>query len=88
MHDGLLELTLLGHRCNCFGPVHLPDPICHWLGPNCWRTKDALWTKSYRLKQLGLLSTPQRGKMKIESGQLFRQLKSPKTCRPERAERV
>ena len=53
-----LELTLLGNRHNCFGAVHLADPIYRWLGPDSWRTKDELWTESYRLKPLGILSAP------------------------------
>ena len=53
-----LELTLLGNRYNCFGPVHLADPKFRWLGPNSWRTKGSAWTESYRLKPLGILSAP------------------------------
>ncbi len=53
-----LEIKLLGHRWNCFGPVHLADPQFRWLGPNCWHTEGAGWTESYRLKPLGLLSAP------------------------------
>lgn len=56
--DGILNVKLLGHRWNCFGPVHLADPKYSWLGPDCWRTKDAEWTESYRLKPLGILSAP------------------------------
>ena len=53
-----LELTLLGHRFNCFGPVHLADPIYPWQGPESWRTRDVLWTESYRLKELGIMTAP------------------------------
>ena len=56
--ESALEVTLLGHKWNCFGPVHLADPQYHWLGPNCWRTQGAEWTESYRLKPLGILSAP------------------------------
>lgn len=52
-----LELTLLGHRANSFGPVHLADPTYRYLGPNCWRTQGAEWTESYRFKPLGILSS-------------------------------
>jgi len=54
----ILKLTLLGNRHNCFGAVHLADPIYRWLGPDSWRTKGQLWTESYRLKPLGILSAP------------------------------
>lgn len=54
----VLEVTLLGNRANCFGPVHLADPIYPWQGPDCWRTQDALWTESYRLKSLGIMTAP------------------------------
>ena len=54
----MLKLTLLGNRHNCFGAVHLADPIYRWLGPDSWRTRDSLWTESYRLKPLGIISAP------------------------------
>ena len=53
-----LALTLLGNRHNCFGALHLADPKYRWLGPNSWRTTGNLWTESYRLKPLGILSAP------------------------------
>ena len=53
-----LHLQLLGNRHNCFGAIHLADPIYRWLGPDSWRTEDSLWTESYRLKPLGILSAP------------------------------
>ena len=56
--DHVLQLQLLGHRGNCFGPVHLADPKYRWLGPDCWRTTGSHWTESYRLKTLGILSAP------------------------------
>jgi hypothetical protein len=53
-----LKLTLLGHRFNCFGPVHLSASKFRWLGPNGWRTSGSHWTDSYRLKPLGIFSAP------------------------------
>ena len=53
-----LQLQLLGNRHNCFGAIHLADPIYRWLGPDSWRTSGSLWTESYRLKPLGILSAP------------------------------
>ncbi|MBE5782033.1 MAG: hypothetical protein E7329_01805 [Clostridiales bacterium] len=54
----MLELTLLGHRHNAFGPVHLADPKDLWIGPNAWRTTDEKCTGSYRLKPVGIRSAP------------------------------
>ena len=56
--DHILRLQLLGNRHNCFGAVHLADPKYRWLGPDSWRTTGSLWTESYRLKPLGILSAP------------------------------
>ncbi len=53
-----LELKLLGHRNNTFGPVHLADAKDLWIGPNAWRSVNEKWTESYRLKPLGILSSP------------------------------
>ena len=53
-----LRLTLLGNRENGFGPLHKADAQNAWIGPNAWRTTGSLWTESYRLKPLGLLSAP------------------------------
>ena len=62
-----LELTLLGHRHNSFGPVHLADPRDLWIGPNAWRSTGDKWTESYRLKPLGITSAP-RIEVSTESG--------------------
>jgi len=53
-----LKITLLGHRHNSFGPMHLADPTDLWIGPNAWRSTGTKWTESYRLKPLGLFSAP------------------------------
>ena len=53
-----LNLTLLGHRCNSFGPVHLADENEKWIGPGAWRTTGDKWTYEYRLKTEGILSAP------------------------------
>ena len=53
-----LELTLLGHRNNSFGPVHLADPKNLWIGPDAWRSVGDSWTESYRFKPLGITSAP------------------------------
>ena len=53
-----LKLHLLGHRHNCFGPLHNADPMERWIGPNIWRTTGIKWTESYRLKTVGITSAP------------------------------
>ena len=53
-----LQLTVLGHRENAFGPVHNADAHERWIGPDIWRTTGAAWTDSYRLAPMGLLSAP------------------------------
>ena len=53
-----LRVTLLGHRFNCFGPVHNANLAAYWHGPDIWRSIEGAWTESYRLKPLGILSAP------------------------------
>ena len=53
-----LDIVLLGNRQNAFGPVHLADVRRSWIGPDAWRTNGPWWTESYRLKPIGILSTP------------------------------
>lgn len=56
--DHELQLTVLGHRENAFGPLHNADAHQQWIGPDTWRASGASWTDSYRLAQMGLLSAP------------------------------
>ena len=56
--DHMLNLTLLGHRCNSFGPVHLADEREKWIGPGAWRSGEDRWTYEYRLKTEGVLTAP------------------------------
>jgi len=56
--DHELRIVLLGNRQNAFGPVHLADGARKWIGPDAWRTWNANWTESYRLKPIGILSAP------------------------------
>ena len=53
-----VELKLLGHRHNCFGPIHNADPKFIWTNPPRYRVTGSSWTESYRLKPLGILTTP------------------------------
>lgn len=56
--EHMLDLTLLGNRQNCFGPMHLANLRERWIGPDAWRSRGDRWTESYRLRELGILSTP------------------------------
>ncbi|MBQ1967586.1 MAG: hypothetical protein II356_06385, partial [Clostridia bacterium] len=53
-----LDLKLYTHRFNSFGAVHNADAALDWHGPDAWRTKEEKWTYEYRLKEVGILSTP------------------------------
>ena len=55
----MLEITLLGHRRNGFGPVHLANEKHNWFGPAAWRSLDDAWTYEYRIQPEGILSEPQ-----------------------------
>ena len=34
------------------------DPTVTWIGPDCWRSTGDRWCYEYRLRPLGVLSTP------------------------------
>lgn len=53
-----LQLTLLGHRNNCFGPVHMLDAEEPGSHPRTWHTTDEKWTESYQLVPIGIHSPP------------------------------
>ena len=53
-----LDIRLYTHRFNSFGAVHNADSALGWHGPDSWRTKNESWSYEYRLKQVGVLSTP------------------------------
>lgn len=55
---GTLDITALGHRGNCFGPVHLCDPSVEWVGPDAWRSRGHQYSNEYQLKPLGILTAP------------------------------
>jgi hypothetical protein len=64
--EHMLELTLLGHRANSFGPVHLADTANPGSSPKFWRTVGTEWTDSYRLRPLGILSPPIIEQLKMQ----------------------
>ena len=59
--DGVhkLDIRLYTHRFNSFGAVHNADAARDWHGPDAWRTKNESWTYEYRLKEVGIMSTPE-----------------------------
>lgn len=52
-----IDFTVYGHRANCFGPVHMAEPI-RWLGPQTWRTKGTQFSREFQLKPLGIRTAP------------------------------
>lgn len=63
------HITLLGHRRNGFGPVHLADLQDQWIGQAAWRSEGDRWTYEYRLCEEGVLSAPILEEIMPESGQ-------------------
>ncbi len=54
-----VEITLMGHRRNSFGPVHLNDLNEKWIGPDTWRSEGDRWCYDYMICEEGLLSSPE-----------------------------
>lgn len=53
-----LQLTLLGNRSNCFGPVHMVDPQEPGSHPRTWHTTGEKWTEAYCLSPIGINRPP------------------------------
>lgn len=53
-----VDIKLFTNRYNSFGSVHCADTKMAWQGPNAWREEDEEWTYEYRLKTVGIISTP------------------------------
>lgn len=54
-----VDIRLYTHRFNSFGAVHNADDRRTWHGPDAWRTRNESWTYEYRLKTVGILTTPE-----------------------------
>jgi len=52
-----LDITVYGHRANCFGPVHCAEDIS-WKGPNAWRTRGRMYCPEFQLRPLGIRTSP------------------------------
>ena len=50
--------TLFGNRYNSFAALHNADLKEAWAGPNLWKTQGDKWCYEYRLKEMGILSSP------------------------------
>lgn len=53
-----VSLKLYGNRANAFGPVHNTDDSETWYGPDIWRTTGKKFSYEYRLRKMGVLSSP------------------------------
>jgi hypothetical protein len=53
-----VDVTVLGHRRNIFGPLHLRNDNERWIGPGAWRSEGVYWSDEYYLKPMGLLVAP------------------------------
>ncbi|KZO96298.1 hypothetical protein CALVIDRAFT_499135 [Calocera viscosa TUFC12733] len=58
-----LSITSYGNRANAFGPIHLPNGLTNWYGPNAWRTDYDWWSKEYNLMEMGVLEIPRVKKL-------------------------
>jgi len=52
-----VDITLYGHRANCFGSVHLAEPL-RWQGPNAYRVTGSQFSPEFQLKALGIRTSP------------------------------
>ena len=63
----MIDVTLYGNRRNSFGPIHFTDLKNIGSDPNKWRTIGELWSYDYKLKDVGVLSTPMIMETKLRS---------------------
>ena len=52
-----IEFVLFGTRINTFGQFH-NSGYTRWFGPSAWYTENEEWSYEYRLKDVGILSSP------------------------------
>jgi hypothetical protein len=53
-----LAVEVLGHRRNCFGPLHHADDHLPFVGPHSFTTSGDQWQDGYSLVPVGLLAPP------------------------------
>ncbi len=57
--ENLFQIRLLGSLRNAFGPLHISTEYPQWVGPDSYRASNPLWQEEYRIKDYGLLESPQ-----------------------------
>lgn len=62
-----IDLTIFGNRHNTFGALHNCDTGFRWFGPNAFVTSGDSFSYEYRLKEMGILSSPVIEVLKKES---------------------
>ena len=55
----VIDFTLYGTRFNGFGPVHLADEMETYPGPSAWRRDGDRWCYEYRLREMGIIASPE-----------------------------
>ncbi|MBQ8509269.1 MAG: hypothetical protein IJ493_05105 [Clostridia bacterium] len=53
-----ITYTLFGTRFNAFGALHNTNRYDNWAGPGIWRTGGDSWCYEYRLRDMGILTSP------------------------------
>ena len=53
-----LKVTLLGTRHNSFSALHATDFGNDWYGPDKWRTEKDGWCYEYKLRDMGVMTSP------------------------------
>lgn len=53
-----IAYTLFGTRHNCFAALHNADLNERWHGPGAWRTTGDAWCYEYRIKDMGIITSP------------------------------
>lgn len=53
-----IRICCYGNRFNTFGQLHNCDPEEVYFGPKTWRTSGSAWCPQYRIRPVGILTTP------------------------------
>lgn len=53
-----VEFTLLAHRGNTFGTMHLNNPSFRWYSSEAWRKLGEEWCYEYHLTDIGIMKSP------------------------------
>ena len=60
VHEGkhMIHMKFYGNRVNSFGALHMADTKKKHVSPNSWRTSGDQWCYEYKLRELGVLTSP------------------------------